>query len=857
MADLLEQLKTGLADRYAIVREIGSGGMATVYLAEDLKHHRQVAVKVLRPELAAVVGCERFLQEVQIAANLNHPHILTLIDSGEAEGLLYYVMPYVKGESLRAKLSREKKLPISEAVRIAEEVASALGYAHEQGVVHRDIKPGNILMHEGKAIVADFGIAIALHMAGGSRLTESGLSLGTPEYMSPEQATGDSQLDARSDIYSLAAVLYEMLVGEPPHTGRDTRVVIAKLLTEKPTPPRILRDTVPRSLDEAVMKALAKVPADRFSTTVAFAEAITRPHALSESLSHLTTHRRPLMLTLASLLGLGILTAALFTWLRTPGPVGPGGTETMLRLVASGTSIRYVTLSPDGRFVAYVGEQRGQRDLFVRPVSEGQAIQLTDDAALEGDPAFSPDGERIAFHRQDSLYAPYAIWTVGTFGGQAIKVINGGRYPTWSPDGTRLGFVREAPNEHDVLMTAAANGSDERELFRNEDPYFTMGNPSWSPDDSHLAVLRTLGGMSAEIWLISLEGEATQLTGHAADIYTWDPVYTPDGSGVLHTSNRGGVPDLWVIPVDGGEPERLTSSPATESSPSIAGDGAIAYVNVGYGTELLVYDLEDHTRRVLTANTNPLWAPVFSPDGSTVAVSRAEADGAWHIWLFDIVAGSGNQLTFGSPPQIYPQFMPSGDQILYSSLTFQSSAPQSDAQVFRVPAGGGPPVALTLPIDSATYADVSPDGTQLVYTRGARLYIAPITGGEARLLPPSYGTVARWSPDGQWIAFSRDQTFVSGVFVIRPDGTDERRIAETGGWPMWLPDSKRVGYVVIGSDGSQALVVPLEGGAPRPLADITFTGYNHLFDITSDGRLLTTTNQVQLPDEIWLMEPKR
>src|SRR5213083_1057929 len=271
------RLTTALAGRYASERELGAGGMATVYLSRDLKHDRDVARKVLRPELAAVLGAERFLQEIRISARLDHPHILTLIDSGESEGFVWYVLPYVRGESLREKLTREQQLSIEEALRIATQVASALDYAHHHGVIHRDIKPENILLHEGEAVVADFGIALAVREAGGPRLTETGLSLGTPQYMSPEQATGGRALDARSDVYSLAAVVYELLTGEPPHTGPTARAVIAKLVTERPTRIRTVRDTVPEGIDSAVAKALAKVPADRFGGAAKFAEALAAP----------------------------------------------------------------------------------------------------------------------------------------------------------------------------------------------------------------------------------------------------------------------------------------------------------------------------------------------------------------------------------------------------------------------------------------------------------------------------------------------------------------------------------------------------------------------------------------------------
>src|SRR5512135_678489 len=245
----LDRLTTALAQTYRLEKEIGKGGMATVYLGEDLRHQRRVAVKVLRPDLSAIVGADRFLNEIRVTANLQHPHILPLYDSGSADGLLFYVMPFVQGESLRDRLNREKQLPIDEAVRLAKEVASALDYAHRQGVIHRDIKPENILLQDGTALVTDFGIALAVSKAGGMRLTETGLSLGTPYYMSPEQATGDRALDARSDIYSLGAVLYEMLTGDPPLTGPTVQAVIAKLLTERPTSLRVVRDTVPVAID--------------------------------------------------------------------------------------------------------------------------------------------------------------------------------------------------------------------------------------------------------------------------------------------------------------------------------------------------------------------------------------------------------------------------------------------------------------------------------------------------------------------------------------------------------------------------------------------------------------------------------
>jgi Tol biopolymer transport system component len=352
-------LSTALADRYRIEREIGSGGMATVYLAHDLKHDRDVAVKVLRPELAAVLGTTRFLNEIRIAARLDHPHILTLIDSGSRDGFLYYVMPFVRGESLRHKLEREKQLGVDDALDLTRQISSAIDHAHRHGIVHRDIKPENILIREGEAVLADFGIAVAVKEAGGSRLTESGISLGTPQYMSPEQATGDRPLDARSDVYSMAAVLYEMLAGEPPHIGASVQAVIAKLLTEPPARLRVLRDTVPEAVDAAVARALAKLPADRFASAAEFARALTAPGAPQRT------------------------SAPSRRWL----PVAMGGAVAAVVGVAA-----YLVLA----------SKPAER---LQP----ERVQLTV-TGLASDPSFSPNGARIAFEEKQCDAAGYCTF---------------------------------------------------------------------------------------------------------------------------------------------------------------------------------------------------------------------------------------------------------------------------------------------------------------------------------------------------------------------------------------------------------------------------------------------------------------
>ncbi len=274
MAGPIERLNAALEGRYNIDSEIGEGGMATVYLAKDLRHNRDVALKVLKPELAAVVGAERFLAEIETTANLQHPHILPLFDSGEADSFLFYVMPYVEGDTLRERIDREKQLPIDEAIGIASSVASALRHAHDRGVIHRDIKPGNILLLDGQPVVGDFGIALAVGAAGGTRLTETGLSVGTPFYMAPEQATGDQVIGPASDIYALACVLYEMLIGEPPYPGNTAQAVLGKIIQGLPVSATAVRKSIPANVDGAIQKALERLPADRFTGAQDFAKAL-------------------------------------------------------------------------------------------------------------------------------------------------------------------------------------------------------------------------------------------------------------------------------------------------------------------------------------------------------------------------------------------------------------------------------------------------------------------------------------------------------------------------------------------------------------------------------------------------------
>jgi hypothetical protein len=448
MPDVPSRLTAALQGRYRIERELGEGGMATVYLAEDVRHERKVALKVLRPELAAVLGAERFLAEIKTTANLQHPHILPLFDSGTADGFLYYVMPYIEGESLRERLDREKQLGVDEAVRIAREVADALDYAHRHDVIHRDINPANILLHDGRPVVADFGIALAVSAAGGGRMTETGLSLGTPHYMSPEQASADRDLTARSDVYSLGCVLYEMIAGQPPHTGPSAQSVLVRILTETPRPLTDLRHTVPPHVASAVLKAVEKLPADRFESAKAFMDALDDPTFVYTPAPPAEATRR----TVA------------------PPPARPTRSKVVVGLavaplVATPFDEYAPDVSPDGRWVAYVSTVSGHPEVYVRRI----------------------DGTGRA-------------WPISTGGGDS---------PRWAPNGKRL-FYLALPNE--MTVAGIDLGEEPRVLSRTTlfqmEPRFEVHQGRQEDDvsatgDTILAVLEAAGTVITSHWVMA------------------------------------------------------------------------------------------------------------------------------------------------------------------------------------------------------------------------------------------------------------------------------------------------------------------------------------------------------------------
>ena len=563
MSDMVERLNAALEGRYAIERELGEGGMAMVYLAEDIKHNRKVALKVLKPELAAVVGAERFLAEIQVTANLQHPHILPLFDSGEADSFLFYVMPYVEGETLRDRIKREKQLPVDEAVGIATAVANALDHAHRHKVIHRDIKPANILIQDGEPVVSDFGIALALGAGGGDRLTETGLSLGTPYYMSPEQATGDQPVGSSTDTYALGSVLYEMLVGEPPYPGTTTQAVLGKIIAGKPVSAREHRSSVPANVDAAIRCAIEKLPADRFGSVQKFAKALADPafrHGI-EVAAGVAGGRglwNPLSMAASAL---GLVFALGFGWsLLRPEPPQP---VTRFALnVPYEVNIgawRGFAVSPDGQTMVFANGPTGQ--LYHRDLRQLDAVPIsgTEEAWC---PFFSPDGEWVGYFDQgdDGLKK---IRLDGS-AAQTLALVPGGtRSAGWGSDGT---IVLRYP-QLDGLSRVGDTGGEIEHITNTEGP--TLFWLDLLPDGR--AVLANTGGAGdRQVVVVSLEtGERTILFAGTT------PRYVSTGHVVFWRADA-----LWAVRFD---PEQLTAigqpTPIVERVP--AGGNGLAHFAVG------------------------------------------------------------------------------------------------------------------------------------------------------------------------------------------------------------------------------------------------------------------------------------
>ena len=595
MTAIDEGLKAALESKYAIDREIGSGGMATVYLARDVKHDREVALKVLRPDLSAVIGTERFLAEVRITAKLDHPHILTLIDSGEANGILYYVLPYVRGESLRARLEREKQLGIDDATSIIRQVASALDYAHSHGVVHRDIKPENILLHEGEAVLADFGIALAVKEAGGNRLTETGLSLGTPQYMSPEQATGDRALDKRSDIYSLGAVFYEMMAGEPPVSGGTAQAMIAKLMTERPVKLRVLRNTVPLKVELATEKALAKVPADRFSSAGEFARALSEGAAVQENESRAS--RRPIWIASATAI-VALIAIAVFLLQRKDAPRSRVTLGQRTQLTNDGNAFMG-SISQDGKIFIYqvtvCGKSGCHYALDMRDVGGTVSRRVLDDASAIYRVGISPDRRNIMM--LGSINGAFGSWLVSLVGGPP-KLITPG-LANFYADGDSIILTRGAP-----------------------------------PSTSSWVIFSGLDGAPADSIRVDTPTDRTLL-----------PHSIPGSRRFAVVSASGDRLKLEILERDGKKISSVSGPPGFDGGASLSNDavwlylippvtGNIRIVRVPFDRQTM--ELASHGDTVLSGGSSSL---SVTADGNTMIYDEGISDeSAWLVPLADVLA---------------------------------------------------------------------------------------------------------------------------------------------------------------------------------------------------------------------------
>jgi hypothetical protein len=611
MSDTVQlSLNRSLADRYELSRELGQGGMATVYLARDLRHDRQVALKVLHPDLAATIGADRFLSEIKTTANLQHPHILPLHDSGVADGYLFYVMPYVSGETLRSRLEREQQLPVTEAVRIAAEVADALGYAHKRGIVHRDIKPENILLQDGHAVVADFGIALAVQQAGGQRLTQTGLSLGTPQYMAPEQAMGDRHVDARADVYALGVVLYEMLAGEPPFTGPSAQAIVAKVITEAPRPLRTLRPTVSIAVESAVMTALQKLPADRQSNGVEFGDALARP-VTPDSARPTRSGLSPVALAIAAVafLAVGVLTTLGVTRGK------PSAIVTYIPKTFNTQAIFTARLAADGKTILFSAAAEGHtpRIYIIRPeYAEAQPVSDSGVHLL----AVSSQNEMAVLTNAQFLSHLLFIGTLARMpigGGAPRPILQNVREADWSRDGTQLAVIHEMQGRDrlefpigKVLYTAPRGYISDVRISPRGDRVAFFQHPTRYDD-------------RGEVMTVDLSGKTEVL---ARDFWGIEgAVWTPDGKRLLFSAARDSTAGQLQV--------RSVDRPGNEQ------------VVLGNAGELIIRDATSDGRWLITRDDEQFRLLVRAPGG------QAERDLTWLVFNdIPLISGDGRTVAF-------------------------------------------------------------------------------------------------------------------------------------------------------------------------------------------------------------------
>ena len=769
--------------------------MATVYLAEDLKHHRKVAVKVLRPELAASVGAERFLQEIATAARFQHPHILPLLDSGEAGGFLYYVMPYVEGHNLRHRLNQHGELPVHDAVKIMLEVCDALSYAHARGVVHRDVKPDNVLLSGRHALVTDFGVAKALSEATGRhQLTSAGIALGTPAYMAPEQAAGESNIDGRVDIYALGVLGYELVSGRTPFTGRTSQEVLAMHVTQPPEPLCLHRPACPAELENVIMKCLAKRPADRWQTAdelLAQLEPLATPSGGTTP-----TATRPMQAVTAAsgrgswwrwAAGAAVVVAILVAVAlasRRPAEIRLGR---RLQLTLSPGLELDPALSPDGKFVAYVAGPLFGTRLYVRQVEGGSTIPIaTDQAGFARVPRWSPDGQRLLFSSKRG------IEVIPALGGASrlLVALPPGRWldAAWSPDGESIVYPLD-----DSVYTRPVNGTAGRPLARLPEAH----SCSWSSNGR---------------WIACVSGN------HQF-------VRNEDFGNIASSS-------VWVIPAAGGQPVRVTDDQSLNTSPGwLPRSASLLYVsNRDGGRDIYQVTIAPSGRPVgnsvrLTTGLNPVTVSV-SADGRRLAYAAFTRTA--NVWSAPIPAAGPVRLSQAEPVTTGNQEIEAFDVSRDGRWLLFDSDRSGLQQLYRMPLHGGEVEQLTSDPEPSLAPSVSPDGREIAYhtfRHGTRqVFALPFEGGTPSPVTQdsAQNRLASWLPNGRSIVFVKD------VFTPDQESMIVSRDAQ-GGWgpprillkggsiPSPAPDGRSV-LTLARTDNRDALViVPLNGGASRPI----------------------------------------
>ncbi len=861
MSSAPDRLTAALSDRYRIERELGQGGMATVYLAQDLKHDREVAIKVLRPELAAVIGAERFLTEIKTTAHLQHPHILPLFDSGAADSFLFYVMPFVEGESLRDRLVREKQLPIPDAVRIATEVAGALDYAHRHGIIHRDIKPENILLHDGRALVADFGIALAASSAGG-RMTETGMSLGTPHYMSPEQAMGDRELTPRSDVYALGAMTYEMLLGEPPFTGPTAQSIVAKVMTEKPAGLIARRDRIPSQVEDAVLTALEKLPADRFATAAQFAEALTGD-AKAQGRKDATPRRKDARRIPSSRLAIAAALVPLALaagWLlgrrsapearQTAAPARfalalPAGQEL---LAPGGTRLAW---SPDGAAFVYTGPGRGRSQLWLRKLDDLQATPIAgSDGATS--PVFSPDGREIGF----VTLSPFVVKVVGLSDGQSRTVtdqrISGGGL-AWSDNGYLyadggIGLLRMRPDGSDRTMVMSLD------TLKGE---AGIAWPSALPGGRGIIMrVRRIGDASDYriVVLDARDGSRKELVrGVVARYSPTGHLLWVTSDGTLHAQRF----DLDRLEVAGAPMSlwnglSIAGFGASDLALSSAGDLLYVPGAIRTGLSQFAWIARDGVKTSVdsTAIDGVIGSMALSPDGSAVAMELlrpADASNLSRVWVKRLGGGPTQLVTSENRSSSLPVWMPGGRDLLYAS--------QEGSLIYRRRADGSGSAELVARVPGGSVGmSLHPDGKTLVL-RGdlganRRPELLKFRLGTDSVPTPLFAAAGgesfpAFSPDGRWLAYVSSETGRPEVYVRPFPDVEARKVqisTDGGGPPRWNHAGGELFYLSATGDMIAATVLTTPTlkvtGVTRLFTPLGFQGGGGapLYDVTPDGR---------------------